>query len=97
MIEKVLVVDDEPLMLRFIADVLRRQDKEVITAENGAEAITLLQTESFDLIITDMKMPKKNGLDVLKTAKALYPSILVILATAHGTIEAAVEAMKLGA
>jgi len=97
MIEKVLVVDDEPLMLRFIADVLRRQDKEVITAENGAEAITLLQTESFDLIITDMKMPKKNGLDVLKTAKALYPSILVNLATAHGTIEAAVEALKLGA
>lgn len=97
MIEKVLVVDDEPLMLRFISDVLRRQGKEVVSAENGADAIRLLGTEPFDLVITDMKMPLKNGLDVLKAARDLYPSILVILATAHGTIEAAVEAMKLGA
>jgi len=97
MIEKVLVVDDEPLMLRFICDVLRRQGKEVVAASNGADAIRLLEKEAFDLVITDMKMPLKNGLDVLKMAKGLYPSILVIIATAHGTIEAAVEAMKLGA
>ncbi len=97
MIEKVLVVDDEPLMLRFMADALRRLGKEVACAENGADAIQILETESFDLIITDMKMPQKNGLDVLKAAKNLHPSLLVILATAHGTIESAVEAMKLGA
>lgn len=97
MIEKVLIVDDEPLMLRFMAETVRRQGKEVTLAENGAEAIRLLEGEPFDLIISDMKMPVKSGLDVLKAAKALYPSILIILATAHGTIEAAVEAMKLGA
>ncbi|PIS02005.1 MAG: two-component system response regulator [Chlamydiae bacterium CG10_big_fil_rev_8_21_14_0_10_42_34] len=97
MIEKVLVVDDEPLMLRFVSDVLKRQGKEVISATNGADAIRLLQQEMFDLIITDMKMPQKNGLDVLKAAKELYPSIQVILATAHGTIESAVDAMKMGA
>ncbi len=97
MIEKVLVVDDEPLMLRFISDVLKRQGKEVSAAANGAEAIQLLETEPFDLVITDMKMPLKNGLDVLKIAKGLSPSMLVVLATAHGTIESAVEAMKLGA
>lgn len=97
MIEKVLVVDDEPLMLRFIADVLKRRGLEVVCAENGAEAIRLLETDPFDLVISDMKMPIKNGLDVLKAAKAISPSLLVILATAHGTIESAVEAMKLGA
>lgn len=97
MIEKVLVVDDELLMLRFMVETLQRQGKEVTAAENGADAIRLLESEPFDLVITDMKMPKKNGLDVLKAAKSLYPSLLVILATAHGTIESAVEAMKLGA
>lgn len=97
MIEKVLIVDDEPLMLSFMSDVLKRQGKEVVGAANGADAIRLLENEPFDLVITDMKMPMKSGLDVLKSAKKLHPSIQVILATAHGTIEAAVEAMKLGA
>ncbi len=97
MIEKVLVIDDEPLMLRFVAEALKRLGKEVTGAENGAEGIRLLETEPFDLVITDMKMPLKNGLDVLKAAKEAHPGLLVILATAHGTIESAVEAMKLGA
>lgn len=97
MIEKVLVADDEPLMLRFMADVLKRHGKEVVCAVNGEEAIKILENEPIDLVITDMKMPLKNGLDVLKMARSISPSPLVILATAHGTIESAVEAMKLGA
>lgn len=97
MIEKILVVDDEPLMLRFMADVLKRQGKEVVIAVDGAEAIQILEREPIDLVVTDMKMPLKNGLDVLKVAKSISPSPLVILVTAHGTIESAVEAMKLGA
>lgn len=92
MIEKILVADDEPLMLRFMAEILRRLGKEVTLAADGAEAIRLLETEPFDLVVTDMMMPHKTGIDVLKAAKCL-----VILATAHGTIESAVEAMKLGA
>jgi two-component system response regulator AtoC len=95
MIEKVLVADDEPLMLRFVADLLKRLGKEVLVAKNGQEAIELLGKEPVDLVITDMKMPQKTGLDVLKAAKISSP--LVVLATAHGTIESAVEAMKLGA
>jgi two-component system response regulator AtoC len=97
MIEKVLVIDDEPLMLRFMADALKRMGFEVVTAEHGAQGIERLEEQFFDLVITDMKMPLKNGLDVLKSARQLSPSTLVILATAHGTIESAVEAMKLGA
>lgn len=97
MIEKVLVADDEPLMLRFVVDVLKRKGLEVTAVEDGDQAIQMLEMESFDLVISDIKMPKKGGLDVLKSAKVLHPSCLVILATAHGTIESAVEAMKLGA
>ncbi len=97
MIEKVLVADDEPLMLRFIAETLRRLGKEVTAVENGTEAIRKLEEDHFDLVISDMKMPLKGGLDVLKAAKTLHPTTVVILCTAYGTIESAVEAMKLGA
>ncbi len=93
MIEKILVADDEPLMRKFCAETLRRLGKEVSEAENGLQAIHLLEKESFDLIISDVKMPFKTGLDVLKAAK----QTLVILTTAYGSIESAVEAMKLGA
>jgi len=97
MIEKILVADDEPLMRLFIAETLKRLGKEVVLAENGAVAIKKLQEESFDLILSDIKMPHKSGLDVLEKSKSLYPNSLVILMTAHGTIESAIEAMKLGA
>lgn len=93
MIEKILVADDEPLMRKFCAETLRRLGKEVSEAENGLQAIHLLEKEPFDLIISDVKMPFKTGLDVLKAAK----QTLVILTTAYGSIESAVEAMKLGA
>lgn len=97
MIEKVLVVDDEPLMLHFMSDVLKRQGKDVLKAQDGLEAIQILERESIDLVITDMKMPNKTGIELLTHIKSSYPSLLVVLATAHGTIESAVEAMKLGA
>ncbi len=97
MIEKILVVDDEPLMLRFMYDVLKRQGKEPVLAKDGAEAIQILNSEPFDLVITDMKMPHKNGLDVLAHTRTIHPMPLVILATAFGTIESAVDAIKLGA
>src|SRR3989344_1333364 len=97
MIEKILVADDEPLMRNFIAETLERLGKEVVVVCDGAEAIQRLKEESFDLVLSDLKMPKKSGLDVLKAAKALNPQTLVILATAYGSIETAVEAMRLGA
>lgn len=97
MIEKVLIADDEPLMLRFLSETLQRQGKEVTAASNGQQAIEYLQKESFDLVISDIKMPLKTGLDVLKCARQLHTPPLVILMTAHGTVESAVEAMKMGA
>jgi two-component system, NtrC family, response regulator AtoC len=97
MIEKVLIADDEPIMRKFIAEMLERQGKIVSCAENGLVAIEKLKTESFDLIITDMRMPIKNGVEVMVVAKELHPHCLVIIATAHGSIEAAVDAVKMGA
>ena len=97
MLEKILVADDETLMLQFIAKTLSRKGYAVTTASDGEEAIAKMLQEPFDCIISDVMMPKKNGLDVLRAAKAKWPQTLVILATAHGSIETAVEAMRLGA
>ena len=96
-IEKILVVDDEVLMRNFLVEALKRKELEAIAAENGDKAMHLLQEQSFDLVITDMKMPGITGMDVLKYVKEVSPRTLVIVVTAFGTIENAVEAMKCGA
>lgn len=96
-IEKVLVVDDEELMRRFLKETLSRLKLDVETAETGEEAVALLKKQTFDLIITDMKLPGITGIDIIKKAKELAPSTQIIVITAFGTIENAVDAMKLGA
>ena len=96
-VEKVLIVDDEVLMRNFLVEALKRKGLEAVAAENGDKALNLLQEQSFDLVITDMKMPGISGMDVLKYAKELSPHTLVIIVTAFGTIENAVEAMRSGA
>ncbi len=97
MIEKVLVADDDSTCRSFVGEVLRRLGKEPTLVENGALAIEQLKKMSFDLIITDIKMPFKTGLDVMSFAKKNQPHCLCILATAHGTVESAVDATKKGA
>lgn len=97
MIEKVLIADDEPILLQFVSEALKRKGKEVVFVENGAIAIEKLKTESFDLVISDLLMPFKSGIEVLLAAKEMQPQCIVVLATAHGSVESAVEAMKLGA
>jgi two-component system response regulator AtoC len=96
-IEKILVVDDEVLMRNFLVEALKRKGLEAVSAENGDKALNLLRNQSFDLVITDMKMPGLTGMDVLKYVKEISPRTLVIVVTAFGTIENAVEAMKNGA
>lgn len=96
-IEKILVVDDEVLMRNFLVEALKRKGLEAVAVENGDKAMNLLNEQSFDLVITDMKMPGVSGMDVLKFVKELSPRTLVIVVTAFGTIENAVEAMKSGA
>lgn len=96
-IEKILIVDDEKLVRDFLVESLQRKKFDVWMAENGKTALNMLKETSFDLVITDLKMPDMSGLEVLKFAKERYPSILVIVITAFGTVENAVQAMQLGA
>ena len=96
-INKILVADDEKLIRTFLKNALERQNFEVHTAENGKVALELLKKGAFDLLITDMKMPHQSGLELLKIAKKNDPGLMVIIMTAHGTIENAVEAVKEGA
>ncbi len=94
---KILVVDDEQSMRDFLAILLKKEGHEVVTAGNGSDAIRAIQAEIFDLVITDVKMPGADGMDVLKAIKEISPETVVIMITAFATTETAVEAMKLGA
>ncbi len=84
---RILVVDDEASIRDLCARVLRRNGFHVTMATTGEEAVHHLQHESFDLVITDIRMPGISGVDVLTIAKALHPSIAVILITGFGTTE----------
>lgn len=96
-IETILIVDDEPLIRAFLAEALQRKGYTVEKAENGKQALSCLKKQAYDLVITDLKMPDLSGLDVLRFTKEISPSTLVIIITAHGTIETAVDAMRNGA
>jgi DNA-binding NtrC family response regulator len=95
---KILVVDDEKIKRVTLADDLATQGHEVITADNGAEALQKLQQEWFDVVVTDLKMPKCDGIELLKQIKeGPLAEMEVIMMTAYGSIPVAVEAVKLGA
>ncbi len=95
--EELLVVDDEPQMLIAINETLRRNGYSITTAGSGMEAIKRLKEKYYQLVITDMRMPEISGLDLLRKVKNLAPQTPVILLTAYGTIQNAVDAMKYGA
>ncbi len=94
---RILVVDDEESVRRILGIQLRRMGHEVTEAENGALAWDLIQSKEFEAIITDLKMPEMDGLELLQRVRNHKPQIPVIMITAHGTIDTAVEAMKRGA
>jgi two-component system, NtrC family, response regulator PilR len=94
---RILVADDERSMRELLAIVLRREGYDVLLAENGREAIALIEKEPIDLLISDIKMPDVSGVDVLRAAKRIDQDILGIMITAFASTETAVEAMRLGA
>jgi two-component system response regulator PilR (NtrC family) len=94
---RVLVVDDEQSMRDLLAIMLRQAGYEVTVADGGETAVEALKTESFDLVVTDLRMRKVDGLAVLKAAKEHSPRTVVLVVTAYASTETAVEAMKLGA
>jgi len=95
--ETVLIVDDEKNYPPIISAVLEEEGFETLTAYSGLEALSVLKNSDVDLVLTDMKMPSLDGIELLERIKQKDPGLPVIMMTAHGTVEKAVEAMQKGA
>lgn len=97
MAEKILIVDDEPDMLKLLSMILREKTPyEITTTNNPVEAVELAKNGNFDLVITDLKMPGLDGLQLLEEIKKRDEDVPVIIITAYGTIDAATEAIEKG-
>ncbi len=95
--KQVLIVDDEPNLRKILSAQLTRDGYDVMTAEDGEQGLAALREHHIDLVITDLKMPKVDGMTLLKEALGEDPELPVVMITAHGTVDTAVEALKSGA
>ena len=95
--KKILIVDDESEMRVALETTLKREKFQLTCAEDGKKALDVLEDEDFDLVLTDVRMPKLNGLELLRAVKEKSPKTQVVVMTAYGTIDNAVAAMKEGA
>jgi two-component system, NtrC family, response regulator AtoC len=93
----VLIVDDENNIRRVLAAMLKRDGYEVTTAADGEQAVATLHRTPIDVVVTDLVMPRMGGLELLRHCTTAHPDVPVIMITAHGTVDTAVEAMKAGA
>ena len=94
---KILIVDDEPQVRQSFEKILTGEGHAVKTAASGEAAITAVQTEIPDLVIMDVRLPGMSGLEAFRTIHEIEPKLPVIIMTAYGTTETAIEATKLGA
>ena len=96
---KILLVEDEASIRRVLGSILSEEDKsyQIEEATNGQEAMDMIDKRDYDLVLCDIKMPKKDGLEVLLEAKALKPALRIVMISGHGDLETAVQAMKMGA
>ena len=94
---KILLVDDEPLIRLSMVDALEAIGYDIEAAASGTEGLAAIRQRPFDLVITDLRLPGADGLTVLTAAKEQSPPPEVVMITAHGSVETAVGAMKLGA
>jgi DNA-binding NtrC family response regulator len=93
----VLVVDDEPIVCHSVRKILSKQSCAVEEAFDVDAALQKMKLQKYDLVLLDLKMPKRSGMEVLKSIRTQWPDLPVIMVTGHGTIETAIEATKLGA
>jgi DNA-binding NtrC family response regulator len=97
MTARILLVDDEKIALRNLEHVLAKEGHQVSATQSGSHALDLLDAQPFDLVLTDMKMDKVDGMQLLRRCKAQHPDLEVIMITGYATLESAVAAMKEGA
>jgi DNA-binding NtrC family response regulator len=94
---KLLIIEDEKITRRSLTDILETEGYEVLSAENGEEGLDLFKAHMPDIVVTDLRLPKLNGIEVLTTVMALNPACRVILITAYASVDTAIESLKLGA
>lgn len=97
MSEKILIVDDDPEILELCTSALAHEEYEITTSTNGEEAFDLVRQQSFDLVLSDIRMPGMDGLELLENLKKLDEDQTVIMFSGFGDVDVAVDAMKLGA
>jgi DNA-binding NtrC family response regulator len=95
--QRVLLVDDDPLVLAGFREILTREGYDIAAVFSGREAIEKLETDDFDVVLTDLLMPRVSGLDVLRSARERRPDCVVIVVTGYASVRSAVEALRLGA
>jgi DNA-binding NtrC family response regulator len=94
---RILVVDDEDIVRTSCSRTLSPEGYEVRLAKNGVEGLKMASEERFDLVLTDLKMPDMDGIEVLRIIKEKWPETAVIIVTGYQTVDTAVKAIKLGA
>ncbi len=93
----ILVIDDEPMQVKALTGFLRNKGFRVEATTSALEGLDKLRSQTIDLLLTDYKMPEKNGLEILAESKTINPDVDVVVMTAYGSIESAKEAIKGGA
>ncbi len=94
---QILIAEDEENIGDLLLELLQSEDREITVVTNGLDAIRKLKEHPYDLLITDLMMPKVDGMEVIRRAKKLYPDILVIIITGYASLETAIQAVKEGA
>ena len=94
---KILIVDDDPEVLIMLQRLLETDGHEGVTAGSGLEALELIKLNAFDLVVADLRMPRMDGLELLREIKAIESALPVILVTAYASSETAIEAVRRGA
>jgi DNA-binding response OmpR family regulator len=94
---RILIVDDEDTLRMTLADLLASEEREIVTAASGEEALAYLEDSTFDLLVVDLIMPGIDGLQVIDVAQKMSPQARIIMLTAYGTLDSAIQAMRRGA
>jgi two-component system response regulator HydG len=94
---KLLIVDDEKIALKNLEHIMKKEGYEVVGTQSGPNALKLLEEQPFDVVLTDLKMEKVDGMQLLKKCRDLYQDAEVIIITGYATLESAVQTMKHGA
>ncbi len=97
MAESILIVDDEDIIRESLSFVLAKEGYRVREAPNGRVALDILKEDSIDLVVTDLEMPEMKGIELLEQASRVSPETLVVIITAYGSIETAIQGLRKGA